>query len=247
MRYCIADINKLWVTLSETKLQQKTTNLMTDKLITLNKLNHFRKKDKFSVSAWEERGLNPSDNEVCDRLQNLFNDCADNLIEAINSDFNPKQLKSILKKWLDSIDSSSYDTEERELICDYFDQLSKIISVDFKNNLNNWLYGKVLNTLFKVTSFLKGQEKVLETLSQNCTKCNSKLETFIMRKEEGIPDYSWKIIQCNDCNEYNLLSTGPNIKEYRFGNYKSIEQLPKIEFTEEQANTRLQQIKTFRK
>jgi len=220
---------------------------MTNKQTALHKLTIFRKREKFSAIAWEERGLNPSDDEVCDRLQNLFNDCADNLIEAINSDSNPKQLKSILKKGLDSIDSSNYDTEEREFICDNFDQLSKIISVDFKDNLNNWLYGKVLNTLFKVTSFLKGREKVVATLSQNCTKCNSKLETFIMRKEEGIPDYSWTIIQCNDCNEYNLLSTGPNIKEYRFGNYKSIEQLAKTEFTEEEANTRLQQIKMFRK
>lgn len=220
---------------------------MTDKQTTLDKLNAFRKLDKFSTSAWEQRGLNPSDSEMCNRLQNLFNDCADNLIEATNSDFKPRQLKSILKNWLDSVNSSDYDTEEREFICDYFDQLSKIVSVDFKDNLNSWLYGKALNTLFKVTSFFKGKGKVVETLTQDCTKCNSKLETFITRKEEGIPDYSWTIIQCNDCNEFNLLSTGPNIKEYRFGNYKSIEQLPKTEYTEEQANARLEQIKFFRK
>jgi hypothetical protein len=220
---------------------------MTDKQTTLDKLNAFRKLDKFSTSAWEERGLNPSDSEMCNRLQSLFNDCADNLIEATNSDFKPRQLKSILKNWLDSVNSSDYDTEEREFICDYFDQLSKIVSVDFKDNLNSWLYGKVLNTLFKVTSFFKGQDKIVETLSQDCTQCGSKLETFITRKEEGIPDYSWTIIQCNNCNEFNLLSTGPNIKEYRFGNYKSIEQLPKTEYNEEQANARLEQIKYFRK
>ncbi len=220
---------------------------MTDKQTTLDKLNAFRKLDKFSTSAWEKRGLNPSDSEICNRLQNLFNDCADNLIEATNSDFKPRQLKSILKSWLDSVNSSDYDTEEREFICDYFDQLSKIVSVDFKDNLNSWLYGKVLNTLFKVTSFFKGQDKIIETLSQDCTQCGSKLETFITRKEEGIPDYSWTIIQCNNCNEYNLLSTGPNIKELRFGNYKSIEQLPKTEYTEEQAKGRLEQIKFFRK
>jgi hypothetical protein len=220
---------------------------MTDKQTTLDKLNAFRKLDKFSTSAWEKRGLNPSDNEMCNRLQNLFNDCADNLIEATNSDFKPRQLKSILKSWLDSVNSFDYDTEEREFICDYFDQLSKIVSVDFNDNLNSWLYGKVLNTLFKVTSFFKGQDKIVETLSQDCTQCGSKLETFITRKEEGIPDYSWIIIQCNNCNEFNLLSTGPNIKEYRFGNYKSIEQLPKTEYTEEQANVRLEQIKYFRK
>ncbi len=220
---------------------------MSDKQTALDKLNAFRKKDKFSAFAWEERGLNPSDSKMCNSLQSLFNDCADNLIEATSSDFKPGQLKSILKKWLDSVNRSDYDTEEREFICDYFDQLSKIVSVDFKDNLNIWLYGKVLNTLLKVTSFFKGQDKILETLTQDCTKCNSKLETFITRKEEGIPDYSWTIIQCNYCNEYNLLSTGPNIKELRFGNCKSIEQLPKSEYTLEQATTRLEQIKFFRK
>ena len=220
---------------------------MSEKQANLDKLSAFRKRDKFSTSAWEERGLNPSDSEMCNRLQNLFNVCADNLTEAINLDFKPRQLKSILKNSLDSINSSDYDTEEREFICDCYDQLSKIVSVAFKDNLNSWLYGKVLNTLFKVTSFFKGQEKVLEALAQDCTKCSLKLETFIIRKEQGIPDYSWIVIQCNNCNEYNLLSTGPNIKELRFGNYKSIEQLPKTEYTEEQANVRLEQIKFFRK
>lgn len=220
---------------------------MTNKQTTLDKLNAFRKLDKFSTSAWEKRGLNPSDGEMCNRLQNLFNDCVENLIEATNSDFKQGQLKGILKSWLDSIHSSNYDTEEREFICDYFDQLSKIVSVDIKNNLNSWLYGKALNTLFKVSSFFKEQDKIVETLSQDCTQCSSKLETFITRKEEGIPEYSWTIIQCNNCNEFNLLLTGPNIKGYRFGNYKPIEQLPKTEYTEEQANARLEQIKYFRK
>lgn len=220
---------------------------MTDKQITLDKLNSFKLKEKFSISAWEERGLNPSDSEMCIRLQNLFNDCADNLIEAINSDFKPRQIKGILKNSLDSVNSLDYDTGEREFICDYYYQLSKIVSIDFKDNLNNWLYGRMFNTLFKLTSFFKGQNKIIETLSQNCTKCSLKLETFITRKEEGIPDYSWIIIQCNNCNEFNLLSIGPNIKEYRFGNYKSIEQLPKTQYTEEQANVRLEQIKFFRK
>jgi len=220
---------------------------MSDKQTILDKLNAFRERDKFSTSAWEERGLNPSYIEMCSTLQNLFNDCADNLIEATNSDFKSRQLKSILKRWLDSVNSSDYDTEEREFICDYFDQLSKIVSVNFRDNLNSWLYGKVLSTFFKAASFFKGQDKIVETLTQDCTQCGSKLETFILRKEQGIPDYSWTIIQCNNCNEFNLLSTGPNIKELRFGNYKSVEQLPKTEYTEEQANARLEQIKFFRK
>ena len=91
------------------------------------------------------------------------------------------------------------------------------------------------------------KRKNKKILSQDCTKCKSKLETYIIRMQEGIPDYSWKIIQCDNCKEYNLLSTGPNIKELKFGNYKLIEQLSKQDFTEEEAVIRLNQIKVFRK
>jgi hypothetical protein len=220
---------------------------MKNQETTVDRLYTFRQQDKFSASAWEARGLNPSNDEICDKLQSLFDDCADNLIEAIDLDFKQNKIRSILKSWLESVNSADFDTEEREFICDYFDQLSKIVSVDFKDNLNNWLYGKVLNTLFKVTSFFRGREKIIETLTQECTQCGLKLETFVTRKEEGIPDHSWTIIQCKNCKEFNLLSLGSNIKEFRFGNYISIEQLPKAEFTEKQANVRLEQIKYFRK
>lgn len=220
---------------------------MVDKQQILEKLNTFRKKNKFSNSAWEERGLNPSDYEICERLENLFNECVDNLVEIVSNDSNDKQIKNTLKKWLETINSKHYDTEEREFICDYFEHLSKIVSVDLKDNLNKWLYGSFLNTLFKVTKFIKGKEKIIRTLSQDCTNCHEKLETYILRTEDGIPDYTWKIIQCNNCDEYNLQSTGPNIKESRVGNYKFVEQLQKNDFTEEQANIRLEQIKHFRK
>jgi len=220
---------------------------MTDQQKTLEKLIAFRKREKFSTSAWNERGLNPSDSEMCTLLEKLFNECADKLIEATNSNSSKKNLKSILKKELENFKRSDFDTEESEFICDYFFQLSNILEVDFKDNLNSWLYGIVLNNLFKVSSILKRTNKVKETLSQDCTKCNSKLETFIYKKENGIPDYNWNIVQCNFCNEYNLISFGPNIKELKFGNYKVVEQLDKSEFNEEQAKIRLEQIKYFRK
>ena len=220
---------------------------MNDKQKALDKLIDFKNQDKFSINAWEKRGLNPSDSETCAILQNLFNECTDSLIVAINSDSSTRELKEILKLWLANVNRSYYDTEEREFICDYFEYLSQIVQIDFKESLNIWLHGRVLNTLFKVTSFLRGQDKILETLTQDCTKCGTKLETFIMRKEIGIPDHSWFIIQCSNCEEYNLLSTRQDIKDYRFGDFTLIEQLPKSDFTEEQANTRLEQLKFFRK
>jgi len=220
---------------------------MNEKNIILENLKAFRNFNKFSNSAWEERGLNPSPNELSEKLEKLFNNCTDELIKAINLNFTPKKYKDILKHSLGSLSSSDYDTEEREFICEYFDKLAKILSIDFKDNLNGWLYGSVLNTFFKVTSFFKGQISNKKILSQDCTKCESKLETYIIRMQEGIPDYSWKIIQCDNCKEYNLLSTGSNIKELKFGNYKLIEQLSKQDFTEEEAVIRLNQIKVFRK
>lgn len=84
-----------------------------------------------------------------------------------------------MKNWLGSVNRSHYDTEEKEFICDYFDQLSKIVSVDFKDNLNQWLYSGFLNTLFKLIKLIKGKEKIIRTLSQDCTNCKAKLEIFI--------------------------------------------------------------------
>lgn len=219
---------------------------MDDKQIMIDQLILFRNFNKFSDSAWNNRGLNPSDPGLCQKLELLFNECADNLLDGIKSGADSKALKRILKKGLGKFNKSDYDTEEREFICDYFFQLSDIIKIDVKADLNTWLYGMAANLLFKMNSFLKGKERILETLSQNCTKCDSKLESYILRKEEGIPDHSWFIVQCNGCKEYNLLSLEANIKEYKFGNYKSIESLDKSEFTREQALIRLEQIKLFR-
>jgi hypothetical protein len=117
---------------------------MADKQQILEKLITFRQKDKFSSGAWEKRGLNPSDNDMCERLQEVFNGCADNLIEVISNDKNLQQLKTTLKKSLASVDSFHYDTEERAFICAYFDELAKIVSVDFNDNLNKWMYGSFL-------------------------------------------------------------------------------------------------------
>jgi hypothetical protein len=220
---------------------------MMNKEITLGKLFAFKKLDKFSPLAWEKRGLNTSKNEVCNTLQNLFDSCAASLIEAIDLDLRQNDLKSILEIWLANINRIEFDTEEKEFICDYFNQLSKIVSVDFKDKLNDWLYGTAISQLFKETSFSKRNEKIAGILSQECTGCGLKLETFVIRKEKGIPDHSWAIIQCNNCDENNLLSVGLNIKQYRFGNYRSIELLLKTEYNEEQAIVRLEQINSSRK
>lgn len=123
-----------------------------DEKIIIEKLFIFKQKEKFGFSAWDERGLNPSDDEVCEKLENLFNDCANTLIDALESG-KDNQLKNILTKGLKDFKSFDYDTEEREFICDYFFELSDIIKVDFKDNLNAWLYGSTFNLFLKAVFF----------------------------------------------------------------------------------------------
>jgi Domain of unknown function (DUF4844) len=206
----------------------------------------FKQRDKFSLSAWNERGLNPSSEELCAHLTTVLNSCADNLIQAMKAHSSAKQLKSILKTSLANLNRSDYDTEEREFIVDLFHELATIVNVDFNNNLNKWLYGLVLTTLTKLQSNLR-PDRIVETLKQPCTSCGTQLETHILGKADGIPETSWFIGKCNNCGELNLISLGPNIKETRFGNYQWIDQLHKEEYTYEHALTRLEQIKTFRK
>ena len=215
--------------------------------IVVEKLLAFKEKDKFSYSAWNDRGLNPSVDELCNKLEALFNEGATLLIKEIESNPGSKKLKRILKNSLKKFNANNYDTEEKEFISDYFYELSRIVEIDFNKELNAWIYGYAFNFLINIISFFKGKEKIIETLSQDCTSCGSTLETFILRKEEGIPDHSWSIIKCNNCNEYNLTSNGPNIKQLRFGNYSMTEQLDKSAYTREEAEMRLKQIKFFRK
>jgi hypothetical protein len=80
-----------------------------------------------------------------------------------------------------------------------------------------------------------------------CNNCHTTLESHILQKENGIPSYSYHIVKCASCGGLNLLSPGPNIKQLKFGNYQLIETLSKDEFNDDQAMTRLEQIKLFRK
>jgi hypothetical protein len=130
--------------------------------------------------------LKPSGSDLCEFMETRFNSCLSSLIVLVENNSSLKILKKELNKGLRSFERLNFDTEEGEFICDIFDGISKEIEVDFKNELNIWLYGSFLAYIFRISSFLKGKEKILEVLSQNCTKCNSKLETTILAKDNTI-------------------------------------------------------------
>jgi hypothetical protein len=213
---------------------------------TIDKLTDFQNRDKFSVSAWNERGLNPSSDEMCRQLTYNFNTGADALIKAIENNASHKQLKTIMRSNLAVFNKREYDTEEKEFICSVFEELSWIAGVDFNDDLNKWLYGSALSTLIKFKNIFN-PEKIAEELQQPCTNCNIQLKTQIIKKQLGIPETSWFIVKCDNCKELNLLTVGPDVKQLRFVNYKSIDTLSMNEYDYEQALTRLNQIKFFRK
>src|SRR5438105_11894782 len=97
---------------------------------TIDKLIAFRSREKFSPLAWGQRGLNPSNSAMCAELELLFNDCADNLIKAVQSDPEQGQLKSILKNGLNYYSNRYFDTEERVFMCDNVFVVLQIVAVD---------------------------------------------------------------------------------------------------------------------
>ena len=214
---------------------------------TIDKLRDYLTKEKFSSFEWEQRGLNPSSYEICQIMSLGVNNCCESLIQDCEQNKNERAFKKTLKNGLKSIDKSQLDTEEKEFVCDCFHELANIVSVNINNDLNSWIFGSLLSGIMNISKALKGEEKIIETLRQNCTRCEGELETFITKKEEGIPDYAYDIVKCKNCGEFNLIDKGPNIKSLRFGDYEPVEQLRKDEYNLEQAMERLEQIKQWRK
>ncbi len=64
----------------------------------IDKLIEFKQKDKFSTKAWNDRGLNPSSSELCNKLTQFFNSSADNLIKCNKL----KIVKSTIKNYFET-------------------------------------------------------------------------------------------------------------------------------------------------
>jgi hypothetical protein len=106
----------------------------------LNQLKELRQKDKFADEEWEERGLNPSEAYVIERMDTALNTCIDDIIDHYSSGKRDNDLKTRLEIGLSKLSRTKFDTEEREFIVDYFYELSTIIGVNFNDSLNLWMY-----------------------------------------------------------------------------------------------------------
>jgi hypothetical protein len=107
-------------------------------------LSKFKKRNKFSAKAWKERGLIPSNEQLCKFLSNFFDSCADKLVEGLNNKLPEVEIKYLLEKELASLNKLDFDTEEKEFICDLFHELASFVKIDFDKVLEIWLYGYAL-------------------------------------------------------------------------------------------------------
>lgn len=208
----------------------------------LDQLNYFKIQEKFSNNVWENRGLIPSDDELCKYLENYFNLCINKLINAVQKSVSKYKLKLIIKQALRGLNKFHYDTEERELICEYFHSLGKIVGVNTAYLLNAWLYGYFLATLLR----FQKEKRVIATLKQPCLNCGDTLETYITAYKNDDAKIIFFVVTCNKCQGYNLLNLGGDIGSFRFGNYKFEENLSNEYPTKEQAELRFEQIRNFR-
>ncbi len=113
-------------------------------------LHDFIQKDKFSKEAWNNRGLNASETALSNYLNVSLNDCGKILIQLVNGDVTKKEFKKALEIGLKKLKKSELDTEEKEMVCDYFFELSEIVAIDFRDNLNKWLYGRFLSLIIRL-------------------------------------------------------------------------------------------------
>lgn len=209
---------------------------------TIEQLTKLREKKKFTDSDWEKRGLNPSDTDKVNEMISLTDTCLDELLVDLKSNATEKQLRKTLTRGLKRFKTSYYDTVEKEYIGDELHNIGSILGLDIADNLNDWLYGKVLGTIIGLT---KKKEVIIDTKSFECTKCKLALTVKIKSKREGVPSY-WFIAKCNQCGEYNLLSSGENTTEFTFENFTALENFYGDNNTEEHAKTRLEQIRYFK-
>ena len=215
----------------------------------ISELEKLRKKEKFSREEWENRGLNPSSKNLSEKLEKSLNDLITDLISASNFEKSEQETGDIYENYFKKTISDELDTEEKEFVVDYFDEIAEILDIEsITKKLNFWTYGT--ETYDHENAERIASEKVLaeerkrhEIISIQCSKCNMLLDTFISERDNEIPSFEYDIIKCVKCHELNLLDKGPGIKKYRFLNYELIEELPKEEYDFDKALIRLEQLK----
>jgi hypothetical protein len=84
-------------------------------------------------------------------MEVALNQCATDLSSLVQRGAQPAQFKSCIAASLRSVEKP-FDTEDREYLCYYYNQLGQCVGVKVGPLLNRWLYGFLLSTLLRFSS-----------------------------------------------------------------------------------------------
>lgn len=115
----------------------------------LDALKTFRDTPKFRCTEPQFRILSPSPASVTQPLEKALNDCASELSSNIKRGAPPELLKSCIAASLKSV-QKPFDTEDREYLAYYYNQLGQCVNIEVGSMINRWLYGFLLSTLLRL-------------------------------------------------------------------------------------------------
>lgn len=111
----------------------------------------FRDTKKFRCTEPEFRLINPSPVSVTQPMEVALNQCATDLSSLVQRGAHPAQFTACIAASLRSVEKP-FDTEDREYLCYYYNQLGQCVGVKVGPLLNRWLYGFLLSTLLRFSN-----------------------------------------------------------------------------------------------
>lgn len=181
----------------------------------LNQLDSLLKINKFDDKAFDDRGLIPSDNQLGIKMNSLLNECLIDVLKSSNYGKKPINISKILDKGLRRFKRNEFDTEEKEFIADEFTEISYILNVDYNENINKWVYGKLFYTISN--HFSNKESEVKDTIFKCCINCQDTIKLGVTSYKESIPE-KWVIIKCKKCITSNAIKLAKNIEGISFIN-----------------------------
>ena len=112
--------------------------------MTITKLQNFKKETKFEASSKDASYTGLANPEIKIKLSELLNRAADDFIATTNSKPSEKKYQEDIKRGISRFNPFylDLDTEDREKICSYFEELMDCVELQSSGGeLNKWLYG----------------------------------------------------------------------------------------------------------
>lgn len=146
--------------------------------------------------------IKPSNKIIEKKIKTTLINVADKCLEVnlING-----EVKDVLINSIGSLSSIDFDSGERELIADYYAELSEILSINIHDEIDVFQYGRIVEGI-------NNKEKDQSFLEKKCSSCNNKMGIFYSRRQNNLKESGLKVkVNCLTCQQENnfLLKSNP--------------------------------------